>query len=104
MRTAMMRSKRVRKVSPSKSEVYAIRKTSDLAFLVENAMRLDGYSNHRLASEAGVCDATVQRLVDGVTEFPRLDTAVKLLAALGYEVSVSGSDSGRKVSVRDLRR
>lgn len=88
------------KTAPN-ARVTFLRTTKDVAFIVENAMRMDGYTTGRLAEEAGVCWTTVQRLIDGDTKFPRLDTVVKMLTVLQYDVMISRSGSGRKVAVRD---
>lgn len=76
-----------------------LRTTEQLAFLVEHAMKMDGFSVNRLAEKANVCFATVDRLIDRVTKFPRLDTVIKILTALDYEVTVSKK---REVGVRDV--
>lgn len=77
----------------------ALKTTEQVAFIVESAMKLEGYTINRLAEEAGVCFATVARRIARETKFPRLDTVIKILTALDYEVTVGKS---RDVSVRDV--
>lgn len=85
-----------------KSEPLRLRATEDVANLVDNAMSLEGYTANRLADEAGVCQQTVSRLIERTTKFPRLDTVIKILAALNYEIIVSGVGEKRSLKARDL--
>lgn len=81
------------------AKFHALKTTEQVAFIVEQAMKLEGYSVNRLAEKAGVCFATVARLIARETKFPRLDTVVKILTALDYELKVG---KNREVSVRDV--
>jgi len=94
------RTKTRMKVTPS-IRTYSIKSTRDLATLVENAARIDGWSTNRLAGAANLCYQTVDRLIDGTTKFPRLETAIRVLSALDYEITVSGIGERRRVVARD---
>lgn len=70
---------------------FVMRSPRDLQQLVELTFAAGDEAVSGLAARAGLCWQTVRRLVSPSTREPRLTTAIKLLRALGYEVTVRRS-------------
>lgn len=45
-----------------------------------------GAKINKIAEECGLCDATVSKLFYGETKFPRMNTIVKIMLYLGYNL------------------
>ena len=63
-----------------------------LCAFVSDEIHASGMTYSKIARDADVRSGTVSRLAHGSTKFPRAATVLQILRALGWTVSVRGSN------------
>lgn len=74
-----------------RKDTFVLRTPRDLSQFVELNVAASEESIRSIAERADLCWLTVKRLMDGDTKEPRLTTALKILRAFGYDVTVRKS-------------